>query len=171
MRLLVAARFTTELKELFYQVKQPYFAEQLLQPVFVWGIGLGVLLLVIAHFWKEARLKVVALILLGAAGFAIFPYLKTRQRAIAHAAGRATPSRNVTELRVQTKWVFVGIGSFALATLILGNKPRLGPILTFSTMIGGLATTAFAIWLDAKDAGVMHTTTKPQAVARQGVYR
>jgi hypothetical protein len=102
--------------------------------------------------------------MLAAAAFAVFPYLKTREQAAAHAADRAAPAAAVTKHRQKTRWVFVTLGGLAVATIVFGNRGRFGTILTVATLAGGLAATGVGLWLDAQDAGALRPPTAPAPV-------
>ena len=49
--------------------------------------------------------------------------------------------------------MFITLGGLAVGTIFFGNKGRLGTLLTFATIGGGIALTGFALWLEAQDAG------------------
>ena len=55
MTALLAKTFSIESTELWFQLRQVYMHEELLRPVFVWGVGLGTLLLLIALVLMQVR--------------------------------------------------------------------------------------------------------------------
>jgi hypothetical protein len=161
MSLPVSLALIREASHLLDLLGEPHFAERVLRPVFVWGIGLSTVWLIAAQSWKDARMKVVALILLAAAAFTIIPYLKLRrQSAATDELSRAVPSGQVTRLREESRWMFLTLAGLAATTVFLGNKGRIGTLLTFATISAGVALTGFSLWLEARDAGL---TEPPRA--------
>ena len=111
MTALLAKTFSIESTELWFQLRQVYMHEELLRPVFVWGVGLGTLLLLIALVLKDERLKRTALVVAGAAGLAVIPYLQMRAESSQKPHPGAEYSAKVTRLRQESRWVFLGLGA------------------------------------------------------------
>jgi hypothetical protein len=162
---LLAKTFSIESRELWFQLQQTYFQEELLRPVFVWGVGLGTLLLLVALLFRDDRMKMVSLILLGAAGLAVIPYLQIREKVARTPHPRAEPSGKVTRLREEAHWVFVSMAGLALGTAIWGARTRYGGALTIATLIAGAGATGTGLWLAAHDAGAMHFSPRKAAPA------
>gem|GEM_PF-2448824 len=163
---LLAKTFSIESKELWFQLRQVYVHEELLRPVFVWGVGLGTVLLLAALMFRDERLKMAALILTGAAGLAVIPYLQIREEAARKPHPRAEPPAKVTRLRQESRWVFLSLGGLALGTAIWGARSKYGGPLTIATLIGGVGATATGLWLAAHDAGAMHFSPRKAAPTR-----
>ncbi len=163
MHPLLAAKFTVEMKELWFQLKQPHYLEQLLRPVFVWGVGLAAILWIAAFFMKDAKLRLVTLVALAATCLMVLPYAGVRKQAVAKAAGRTVPKASVQKLREETRWAYFAVAGLAVGTLIWGAKGRMGQVITISSLVGGVAVTMLGIWLDAHDAGAMHSAPKSRA--------
>lgn len=160
MTLFLAKSFSVETRELMYQLRQDYFLEEILRPVFVWGCGLGTVLLVLSLFWKDARLKTAALVALTVAGLLVVPYLDVRREAAQGANPQGEPSGRLTALRMDTRWVYFTLSGLAVATLIWGARSRLGPALNVGVAVGGLAATMTGLWLEAYEKGAMHYTRR-----------
>lgn len=170
MTVFLAKTFSVETRELMYQLRQNYFLEEVLRPVFIWGCGLGTVLLVLALFWKDARVKTAALVALAVAGLLVVPYLDVRREAAEGATPQGVPSPRLTALRKETRWVYFTLSGLAVATLIWGARARLGPALNASVMVGGVAATLTGLWLEAYEHGAMHFTRRtPSPTARPTV--
>lgn len=156
MTLLLAKTFSIESKELWFQLRQGYLQEELFRPVFVWGMGLATLLLVVSMVLRDDRLKILSLVLMGAAGLAVIPYLGLRAEVAEGATPRSAPSPKGQRLRQESRWVFLSVGCLALGTAVWGARTRFGGVLTVISLVGGLGATATGIWLAAHDAGAMH---------------
>jgi len=115
---LLAKTFSIESRELWFQLRQPYFQEDLLRPVFVWGTGLGALCLLAALLLRDDRMKLTSLIVLAAAGLSVIPYLNLRAEVARSAHPGQEPSAKVARLRQESRWVFLTLGSLALGTAI-----------------------------------------------------
>ena len=168
MTLLLAKTFSIESRELWFQLRQVYLQEALLRPVFVWGVGLGTVLLVVALLWRDDRIKMTALLLLAAAGLSVLPYLGLRDDVSRTQHPAADLSGKTSRLRHQSRWVFVGLGGLALGTAIWGARTRFGGALTVATLVSGLGATATGLWLAAHDAGAMHASPRRAAPAPPG---
>jgi hypothetical protein len=171
MSVLLAKTFSIESQELAHQLKQGYFLEHLLRPVFVWGVGIGTLLFLLAWLTRDGRLRIFSLILLLTSSLAVIPYLKLRKEAAEGAPTRAAPSAKVSRLRHETRWVFLTLAGLAAGTWLWGRRERIGPVLATATLIGGIGATGVGMWLEAYDAGAMHfTTPKPKEAETAGNY-
>jgi hypothetical protein len=157
---VLAKTFSIESRELWFQLRQSYLQEELLRPVFVWGVGLSTLLLLTALLLRDDRMKLTALVVLGAAGFAVLPYSKMRDEATRGPHPRVEPAGKVSRLRDQSRWVFLTLGGLAWGTAIWGGRTRFGGALTTATLIAGAGATATGLWLAAHDAGAMHFTPR-----------
>ena len=164
--------FTIESRELWFQLKQDYLLEALLRPIFVWGVGAGTLLLLLALATKDTRLKMTALIMLMASGLAIIPYSSLRaeagrERPIAQLsrAPSADFSANASRLRRETRWVFLGLAALAGAAAVWRARPRLGSVFTAASAVGGVVALATGIWLEAYEARAMHYSPHRKAAS------
>ncbi|MFN0128041.1 MAG: hypothetical protein ACKV19_15285 [Verrucomicrobiales bacterium] len=156
MTLLLAKTFSIESKELWFQLRQGYMQEELFRPVFVWGMGLATLLLLVSMMLRDDRMKILAMVLMGAAGLAVLPYERVRAAAAEGEHPRSAPSSKAQRLRQESRWVFLTVGGLALGTAVWGARTRFGGALTVVSLVGGLGATATGIWLAAHDAGAMH---------------
>ncbi len=163
MTLLLAKTFSVESRELWFQLRQDYFLEEVLRPVFIWGCGLGTILFVLALFWKDSRLKTTALVALAATGLLVVPYLDMRREATQKTNPQGDPSPRLTTMRMETRWVFFTLSGLAVATLVWGARARLGPALTGAAAVGGVAATLTGLWLEAYESGAMHYTRRSPA--------
>lgn len=165
---LLAKTFSIETKELWFQLRQVYLQEELIRPIFVWGVGLGTLLLVVALLWRDERMKLTALLVLAATGLAVIPYLGLRDEVTRTSHPGSGPASKASRLRQESRWVFLTLGGLALGTAIWGARTRYGGALTIATVVTGVGATATGLWLAAHDAGAMHfsprkATPEPRA--------
>ena len=116
-----AKTFSIESRELWFQLRQVYLQEELLRPVFVWGVGIGTLLLLLALLLRDERLKLTSLILLAAAGLAVIPYLDLRGKVARQAHPGVEPSAKVSRLRQESRWVFVTLGGLGVGHGTVGS--------------------------------------------------
>jgi len=160
--------FSIEARELWFQLRQVALQEELLRPVFVWGVGLGTLLLLAALLARDSGLKRSALILLGAAGLAVIPYLRLRAEVARSLPPRAELSAKMTGLRNDSRWVFLALGGLALGTVVFGTRTRFSGALTAATLIAGVGATATGLWLAAHEAGAMHFSPRKLILPTRG---
>lgn len=162
---LLAKTFSIETQELWFQLRQVYLQEELLRPVFVWGTGLGTLLLLVALLWRDDRMKLTGLLVLAAAGLSVIPYLGLRDQTSRASHPGDEPAPKVTRLRQDSRWVFLTLGGLALGTAIWGARTRYGGVLTIATLVAGIGATATGLWLAAHDAGAMHFSPRKASPA------
>lgn len=133
----------------------------LLEPAFIYGIGLGLIALVIAYFIKNTPFQILALALIALASLTIFPYLSLRENAqerIEKVYRIESPMRaddfkeNTTQHRAQL-WLYLTVAITASGAAVIGpRRNRLGLLLTLICIGFAIKTVQFSIWMHYQEA-------------------
>ncbi len=146
------------LKTLFYRFCDDEYFFVFLDPMFVWGIGLGLMFYIGSFFFKETKTRALALVVMMVSAFAIYPYMKNRESAAPGVRGtwtqRASTFNEQHERRENTQWFYYAFALLALVTLVLGKK--FGAILPIFTIIAALVMFVLSLWLHMKESEVYH---------------
>lgn len=141
----------------------------LLEPVFIYGITLGLIAFIIAYFIKNTPFQILALSLIALSSLAMFPYLSMRVKAqdridqVYHieAPNHAKNFKENTQQRKSHLWLYVVVTVTAgFAAMIGPRRNRLG--LLFAIICLGFAAKSiqFSIWMHYQDALVSHPHLK-----------
>ena len=141
----------------------------LLEPLIFYGILIGVLMLVIAHFMQRPKVQLAALIVIGISALAHVPYKEARlaaQPRIEQVYKVSSPARvkgfqENTQSWIAASWKFrLLILATALAVMVGVNTNRIGFALGIITVFLGVLSTKTAIWLHYQDAIAYHPNLK-----------
>lgn len=147
----------------------PEYLHLLLEPLFIYGIGFGVVIYVLSLFMKDPRLQIVALVAITASSLVILPYLRNRDAAAdritkvyridepARAAGFAANTKEWTEHR----WIYLGLAMLAATAVFVGPKRnRLGYFLSASSAVTAGFVVILSTWMHYQEAVVSHPNLK-----------
>ncbi|MDF1849580.1 MAG: hypothetical protein P1U85_02015 [Verrucomicrobiales bacterium] len=141
----------------------------LIEPLIFYGILIGVVMLIVAHFMKKPKIQMAALIVVGISALAHVPYKEARlaaQPRIEQVYKISSPARvkgfkENTQAWVAASWKFrLLILTTALAVMVGVNTNRVGFALGILTAFLGLLSTKTAVWLHYQDAIAYHPNLK-----------
>ncbi|MEM7147501.1 MAG: hypothetical protein AAF591_20465 [Verrucomicrobiota bacterium] len=154
----------------------PEYLFLLIEPVFIYGILLGVIVFVIGFLLKDKKAQTLGLVFVIVSSFAIWPYLKFRDKAesrISKVYAIEDPTvvkgfKQQTELRNDTKWIFFALGGIAGVVLLIGAQTnRMGLVLGITTVVGGITVVVFSMSMHLKESQVFH----PNLLTQQRVVQ
>lgn len=154
-----------ELEALWSRLGDPEFAGLVLEPVFVWGIGIGLVVLLFAILFKEGKSQKLGLVLIVLSCLAAVPFTHFRMEAapriaaVAQAAGLEAANARWQSLQ----WVYLALAALATLTFFLSKGGKAGLWLTLLTIAASAAAVVLGLWLFAKDAEVFHPTQRSVA--------
>lgn len=155
----------TNLDVLLSRLKDAEYSYLLLEPLALFGLFFGLIFFAVGLYMGQDKCRLVALVVIATSCGSTYPMLKQRAKAqprlltnqeITHVS--AETFKKQSELREQTKWVYFGVGGFALLALIGGGK--LGAWSNVALLIGGSLAVVFSVWLHMKEAEVYHPNIK-----------
>lgn len=149
-----------ELTTLWQSVRDPDYAHLLLESVPLFGLGFGLVILIIAYISKESKSRLAALALICLSCASIWPYLDLRVKATPRIIATRDPSfspliTKQTERRSQTAWVYYVMTGVSGLTLLLGFT-RYGKWLILATVVLGAGAFWVSLWLHKKECEVYH---------------
>jgi len=157
--------FFLQLERLITAFGDPEYRYLLLEPLILYGIAVGVVMLVVGFFTKAPKLQLAALITVGIASLAHVPYKDARlgaQPRIEQVYKLNSPARvkgfnENTEAWVAATWRFRLLFLCALLAIMIGiNRNRFGFGLGVATALLGLMVAKNTLWLHYQDAIAYH---------------
>lgn len=148
----------SKLQEPFHDSEYLYL---LLEPAFTYGIGLGMIALVIAYLFKHTPFQILALALIALSSLTIFPYLSMREKAqdrieqVYHieAPSRAEDFKENTTNRKNKLWLYLTVAITAsLAAIIRPRRNHLGLLFAVLCIGFGTLTVQFSLWMHYQEA-------------------
>lgn len=163
------SEFIIQIEKLLTAVGDAEYRYLLIEPLIFYGLLTGVIMLGVGFFMKAHQLQTAALIVVGVAALAHFPYKDARlaaQPRMEQVYKISSPSRvkgfaENTSGWIAASWQFRLLVLCAGATLMIGiNRNRIGFGLAVATMLLGLLTAKNAMWLNYQDAVAYHPNLK-----------
>jgi hypothetical protein len=163
------SEFILQIEKLLSAIGDAEYRYLLLEPLIFYGLFIGVIMLGVGFFLKAQRLQTAALIVVGVAAMAHFPYKDARiaaQPRMEQVYKLTTPSRvkgfaENTSAWVATSWQFKLLVLCVIATLMIGvHRNKFGFGLAIATMLLGLLAAKNAMWLNYQDAIAYHPNLK-----------
>lgn len=140
-------------------LRDPEYLYLLIEPVFIYGVGIGVFLFLVTWLAKNSAGRIAALIVLAGSCLMILPYLHLREKSEPIPAPPGTEKWMVgaqTERRASTQWVYYTMAGVAVLCAFMGSSGNPGLIFSIVTVLGGLSTVVFSIWLNMHEARIYH---------------
>jgi hypothetical protein len=150
--------FTKTFKLFSEYLRNPEYLYQLLEPVLIFGVGIGVFFFAITWITKEKKARVASLIVIAISCLMVLPYSRFR----GEAAPIPAPSAQQWEMpehsqtRQSHQWVYYTMAGVAVLCLVLGTSGKAAVVFGILTIVGGISTMVFGIWLHIKEARILH---------------
>ncbi len=159
------SEFIIQIENLLRAIGDPEYRYLLLEPIISYGLLAGVGMLVAGFCAKAPRLQISALVVIGVAAMAHFPYKEARLAAeprMEQVYKISSPARvkgfsENTEAWIAAAWQFRLLVLCAFATLMIGiHRNRIGFWLSIATILLGLLAMKSSMWLNYQDALAYH---------------
>jgi len=133
----------------------------LLEPVFIYGITLGLIVFIVSYFIKHTPFQILALVLIMLSSLAIFPYLSMRDKAHdriekvyrIEAPSRADDFMENTANRKAHLWLYLTVAVTAgFAATIGPRRNRLGLLFAICCIGFSTLTIQYSLWMHYQDA-------------------
>ncbi|MEM1297377.1 MAG: hypothetical protein AAGH89_18575 [Verrucomicrobiota bacterium] len=152
------------LKEFFSALGTPEYGFLMLEPIFVYGIGLGLVIFLFALIVREQKSQMFGLILIAGCAMMIGPYLNRRgaaEKRIVQVYQIDQPDRaegfvEKTKNRRSAKWLYYLTAAVAIGALLVGGKNKVGTGLTIATILLALGTVFFSSVIHYNEAKLYH---------------
>lgn len=150
----------SEVITLWQSIRDPEYAHLLLEPLPLYGLGLGLILLAVATMVRETKSRMLALVLMGVSCASVGPYLSFRlsatPRILATRPVAVGPQiEKQTQLRQQVAWAYYLMSGASLAALGMAGG-RHGRHALAVVFLGGTVLFWLSLWLHKKECEVYH---------------
>jgi hypothetical protein len=163
------SEFIIQIEKLISAMADPEYRYLLIEPLIFYGLLIGVIMLAVGFFTKAPKLRTTAIVVIGLAALAHFPYRDARlaaQPRMEQVYKISSPARvkgfaeNTTSW-VAASWQFRLLVLCTIATIMIGiDRNRIGFGLAVLTMLMSLFAAKKAIWLNYQDAIAYHPNLK-----------
>lgn len=149
-----------ELTTLWQSIRDPEYLHLLLEPLPLYGLGIGLMMFIVAFVFGEKRSRMLALALICVSCASVWPYTDLRAKATPRIIATRPPEyasviREQTERREAWNWPYYAMTVLSLIALFAGHTPKGRPLLLV-VVIGGALLFWFSIWLHKKECEVYH---------------
>jgi len=159
-----------ELLELWQSVRDPEYAHLLLEALPLYGLALGLVMLLVAFFVGEKKTRLAALALMALSCASVWPYLEFRLSATPRILATRPISfgpviQTQTKLRQDTAWAYYSMaGLCAIALTMTRSKYARHAIMV--VIIAGSILFWFSVWLHKKECEVYHPNIRRHSPSR-----
>lgn len=163
------SEFILQIEQLLSAYSDPEYRFLLLEPMIFYGILTGVVMLIFGYCIKAPKLKIAALIVVGASALTHVPYNDARLSAQPrmeqvykiNSPARMKGFNSNTQEWIASSWKFRLLVLAAAITITIGvNRNRIGYGLGIATAVLGLFAAKNAMWLHYQDAVAYHPNLK-----------
>tara|TARA_R110002096_G_scaffold200639_9_gene384697 strand:+ start:10381 stop:10914 length:534 start_codon:yes stop_codon:yes gene_type:complete len=163
------------LREFFTALGSPEYGYLMLEPMFIYGIGLGLIIFLFALIVKEPKSQMLGLILIAGCAMMIGPYLNRRGAAEARIVqvyqidqpDRAEGFIAKTKNRRNAKWLYYLTAAVAIGALLVGGKNKVGTGLTIATILLAVGTIFFSSVFHYNEAKLYHPNLRAPPASMQ----
>lgn len=149
-----------ELTTLWQSICDPEYLHLLLEPLPLWGLGLGLTFLIVAFMFGEVKSRLLALAVICVSCASVWPYLDLRDKSTPRILATRSPDfapliQEQTQRRKDWAWPYylMSLSSFAALVTLRSPKNRL---LVFFVVIYGALLFWLSIWMHKKECEVYH---------------
>jgi hypothetical protein len=144
---------------------EPEYLYLLMEPAFIWGVGIGLLVFLGGFVLSDTQSQTLGLLVIILSALLIVPYLKFRGDAAPRIAkiyefdrpATATEFKKQSSRYQDTRWAYLGLGGVAGAVLLVGARNnRVGFTLSLATVVGAIGVVLFSLSMHLKDSQIHH---------------
>jgi hypothetical protein len=149
-----------ELTYLWTSVRDPEYLHLLLESLPLYGLGIGLLFLIVAQLTGEGKSRMFALLVITLSCASVWPYQALREEATPRILATRDPSlgpliREQTERRNRYNWAYYTLAAAGAVTLVAQAAGKGKPFLLV-LVVATVGLFWFSIWLHKKECEVYH---------------
>lgn len=149
-----------ELTTLWLNIRDPEYLHLLLEPLPLFGLGLGLTFVIVSFVFSEVRSRMLALAVICLSCASVWPYVDLRDKATPRILATRAPEfsqliQEQTQRRKDWSWPYYLMAVLSLAALFGSRSPKGRPVLLL-VVVFGAALFWFSIWLHKKECEVYH---------------
>lgn len=150
-----------EFTHLTEKLKDPEYFHLLLEPIMIWGLGIGLIAFIFAFFFGERKMQMVALAVIVISALAVGPYLDQRaqsdERVVKLRGDVKELIEESQERRRGSRGAYMLVAALAGLTMLMGaHKGLPGMLAGIGTAVVGSVVVIHGAWLHLKDAEIYH---------------
>jgi hypothetical protein len=149
-----------ELTTLWQNIRDPEYLHLLLEPLPLYGLGLGLVFVIVSLVFGEMKSRMLALAVICVSCASVWPYIDLRDKATPRILATRSPEfapliQQQTQRRKDWSWPYYAMTLFSGIALLSARSPKGRPVLFFVIIFGALLFW-FSIWLHKKECEVYH---------------
>jgi len=149
-----------ELTTLWQSIRDPEYLHLLLEPLPLFGLGIGLVFLIMSFVFGEVKSRLLALGIICVSCASVWPYIDLRDKATPRILATRSPDfapliQEQTQRRKDWSWPYHAMTLLSAAALLSSRSPKSRPLLFAIVLYGGLLFW-FSIWLHKKECEVYH---------------
>jgi hypothetical protein len=149
-----------ELTTLWQNIRDPEYLHLLLEPLPLYGLGLGLVFVIVSLVFGEIKSRMLALAVICVSCASVWPYIDLRDKATPRILATRSPEfapliQQQTKRRKDWSWPYYAMTLFSGIALLSARSPKGRPVLFFVVLFGALLFW-FSIWLHKKECEVYH---------------
>jgi len=149
-----------ELTTLWQSIRDPEYLHLLLEPLPLYGLGIGLTFLIVSFVFGEARSRLLALGIICVSCASVWPYIDLRDKATPRIIATRAPDfagliLEQTQRRKDWSWPYYVMTVLSGTGLLASRSPKGRPVLIAVVACGALAFW-FSIWMHKKECEVYH---------------
>ncbi len=147
-----------EIKALFQMIGEDGYLHLVMEPLFTYGIGFGLLLFIVALVARERMSRTFALLILMVSSVFIYPYQHKREESAPRTGYRENWTTESQELwdqqtarRQQFQYLYYLLALAALLNIVISPESLLGKGLAGMVLLGGTVVLICGLWLNLQE--------------------
>lgn len=149
-----------ELTTLWDSIRDPEYLHLLLEPLPLYGLGIGLTFVIVSFLFGEAKSRMLALAIICVSCASVWPYIDLRDKATPRILATRSPDfapliQEQTQRRKDWSWPYYVMALLSAIALATSKSPQGRPLL-FLVVIFGAAVFWFSIWMHKKECEVYH---------------
>ena len=149
-----------ELTTLWQSICDPEYLHLLLEPLPLFGLGLGLVFLIVSFLFGEIKSRMLALGIICVSCASVWPYIDLREKATPRILATRSPDfapliQEQTQRRKDWSWPYYAMALLSAVALFTSRSAKGRPLLLVVVVYGGLLFW-FSIWLHKKECEVYH---------------
>ncbi|MBE2283026.1 MAG: hypothetical protein IAE77_06165 [Prosthecobacter sp.] len=149
-----------ELLSLWQNVRDPEYLHLLLEPLPLYGLGIGLTFVIVSFVFGELKSRMLALAIICVSCASVWPYIDLRDKATPRILATRSPEyapliQEQTQRRKDWSWPYYVQALLSLAALATTRHPKGRPLLLAVVILGAMLFW-FSIWMHKKECEVYH---------------
>lgn len=158
-------RAVDHLQILIMALSEPEYLYLLLEPAFIYGVGVGLLVFLSGFFMRDGKAQILGLIAMILSALLIFPYLEFRKKAEPRISkvyqiespGKVTEFQNHSSIYHDTRWVYLALCAACGGVLLVGARTnKIGVTLSIATAVVAVGVVMFSMAMHFRESQLHH---------------